>query len=171
MNRADLHRKAATILLLAGLLLAGSASPARADLTAFLGVSPTPSNHAVRGFSGGLSLLVLGFEGEYSNIVGDELEGLPSLKTWSGNVLVQNPIEIAGTTFYGTIGAGGYREALTIGPLTTEETHVATNLGGGAKITLIGPLRVRFDYRIFKLQGTPINTVYQRFYVGANLKF
>jgi hypothetical protein len=27
------------------------------------------------------------------------------------------------------------------------------------------------DYRIFKLQGEPVHDVYQRFYVGANLKF
>ena len=52
-----------------------------------------------------------------------------------------------------------------------EETHFGTNIGGGAKIKLVGPFRVRLDYRIFKLQGEPIHDVYQRFYVGANLKF
>lgn len=171
MHRVAVYRKSALVLLFTALALAGSASPARADITAFLGVSPTPANHSVRGFSGGLSLLVVGFEFEYANISEDELEGLPSLRTWSGNVFVQNPVEIAGTTFYGTVGAGGYREELHSGPLVSEETHVGTNIGGGAKIKLVGPVRVRFDYRVFRLQGSPLNSVYQRFYVGANLKF
>jgi len=171
MHRVEPHRKSAAILLFAGLALVGSATPARADITAFLGVSPTPSNHSVKGFSAGLSLLVVGFEFEYAQIAEDEFEGLSSLKTWSGNVFVQNPIEIAGTTFYGTAGAGGYSESLTSGLLVHDETHVGTNIGGGAKIKLVGPVRVRLDYRVFKLQGSPLNSVYQRFYVGANLKF
>ena len=41
----------------------------------------------------------------------------------------------------------------------------------GAKIGLLGPLRVRVDYRIFKLLGSPTHDMYQRFYVGANLNF
>jgi opacity protein-like surface antigen len=164
-------RKSSVILLLTALAVAGSASPARADITAFLGVSPTPGNHSVKGFSGGLSLLVVGFEFEYAQITEDEFEGLPSLKTWSGNVFVQNPVEIAGTTFYGTAGAGGYSESLTSGSLVHEESHFGTNIGGGAKINLVGPIRVRLDYRVFRLQGSPLNSVYQRFYVGANLKF
>ena len=44
-------------------------------------------------------------------------------------------------------------------------------LGGGAKIRLVGPLRVRLDYRVFKLQGSPLYETYHRFYVGANLRF
>jgi hypothetical protein len=69
--------------------------------------------------------------------------------------------------FYGTVGAEGYQEKLG----AVEETYFGTNIGGGAKIKLLGPLRVRVDYRIFRLQGSPLNQTYQRFYVGANLKF
>ena len=29
------------------------------------------------------------------------------------------------------------------------------NTGGGVKITLLGPLRVRVDYRVFTLRGEP----------------
>jgi hypothetical protein len=92
---------------------------------------------------------------------------LPGLKTYSGNVLVQTPLEVMGTQLYATVGAGGYRESLG----DFQETHVGTNVGGGAKIKLLGPLRVRLDYRVFRLQGAPLHSVYQRFYVGANLKF
>jgi hypothetical protein len=160
-------RSLPSILTLTVVLLAASAAPARADITAFLGLTPTPENHMLRGFSAGLGLLVVGFEFEYAQISEDTFEQLPGLRTYSGNVLAQTPIEVAGTQFYGTVGAGAYREQLG----AAEETHVGTNIGGGAKIRLLGPLRVRVDYRIFRLQGSPLHSVYQRFYVGANLKF
>lgn len=152
------------VLALAFLFLAVTPAPARADITAFLGLSPTPDNHAVRGISVGVSLLVVGFEFEYANLSEDDIELLPGLKTYSGNVLVQTPTSVQ---LYATAGAGGYREVL--GGL--QETHGSTNIGGGAKIPLIGPVRVRVDYRVFKLYGTPINTTYQRFYVGGNIAF
>jgi hypothetical protein len=157
-------RTIAPVLALTLLFLAGAASPARADITAFIGLSPTPENHAVRGFSVGVSLLVVGFEFEYAQLSEDELEQLPGLKTYSGNVLVQTPTS---TQLYATIGAGGYRENL--GPL--QETHVGVNIGGGIKIALLGPVRVRADYRIFQLRGAPLHSTYQRFYVGGNLAF
>lgn len=160
-------RSIPSILTLTVVLLAASAAPARADITAFLGLSPTPENHQLRGFAGGLGLLIVAFEFEYANLSEDTFEGLPGLKTYSGNVLLQTPIEVAGTQFYGTVGAGGYQE--TFGAI--EEQHVGTNIGGGAKIKLVGPVRVRLDYRIFRLQGSPMHSTYQRFYVGANLKF
>ena len=150
---------------LVGLLC--SARPARADITAFLGVSPTPDNRSARGFSAGLSLLFLGFEFEYSHLAEDTLEALPSLKTWSGNVLLETPMEIVGMKLYATAGAGGYREFLR----GVEEINAAVNVGGGAKIGLVGPFRVRVDYRVINLKGSPLYTTYQRFYVGANLKF
>jgi hypothetical protein len=80
---------------------------------------------------------------------------------------VQTPVEIHGMQFYGTTGGGVYRERLGL----RQETHFATNVGGGAKIRLVGPLRLRLDYRIFRLQGEPLEQTYQRFYAGANLSF
>lgn len=155
------------VLLGACLLLLSLPRPAAADLTAFIGITPTPENRAVRGVALGFGVLVIGFEFEYSNAVEDALEGLPSLATGSGNLLVQTPVEVAGIQLYGTVGGGIYRERL----LTQQETHFTTNVGGGAKIRLAGPLRLRLDYRMFRLQGTPIHTTYQRFYAGANLGF
>ena len=160
-------RSFASVLTLTAVLLALSASPARADITAFLGLTPTPQRHTLKGLSAGAGLVIVGFEAEFAHIGEDTLADLPGLKTYAGNVLIQTPIPIMGTQFYGTAGVEGYRE--TLGAI--EETHVGTNIGGGAKIKLLGPIRVRLDYRIFKLQGTPIHNVYQRFYVGGNLKF
>ena len=156
-------------LLISSVVLTMLAIPssAAADITAFIGMSPTPDTRAVRGVALGLGLLVVGFEFEYSNAVDDSLEALPSLQTGSGNVLVQTPIFIKGIQPYGTVGGGVYRERL----LAFQETHFTTNVGGGAKIRLVGPLRLRLDYRLFRLQGSPLHTTYQRFYAGANLGF
>jgi hypothetical protein len=142
-------------------------SRAAADVTAFIGLSPTPENRMLRGASLGFGLLIIGFEFEYALLVEDEDAGSPSLRTGSGNILLQTPVELSGMTFYATTGGGLYQERL----LTTEETSFAGNVGGGAKIRLAGPLRLRLDYRVFRLQGDPLHSVYQRFYAGANLSF
>ena len=157
-------RTFAPALALTFVFLAAVATPARADVTAFLGLSPTPDNHLLRGFSGGVSLIVIGFEFEYAKLSEDDVEQLPGLQTYSGNVLVQTPTRMQ---LYATAGGGGYRETLG----DRGETHVGVNIGGGAKIPLIGPLRVRVDYRVFQLRGAPIHSTYQRFYVGGNIAF
>ena len=155
------------VIALTILFLAGSARPAAADITAFLGLSPTPQRHTVKGFSAGLSLVIVGFEFEFSHLGEDTPEALPGLKTYSGNVFVQTPIEVKGTQFYATAGGGGYQEYLA----AREETHVGINFGGGIKVRVIGPVRLRLDYRVFRLQGAPLYPTYQRFYAGANLAF
>ena len=67
----------------------------------------------------------------------------------------------------GTAGGGGFRETLN----ALAETNFGVNVGGGVKMSLAGPLRLRFDYRVFTLKGSPLYDVVHRFYVGANLKF
>lgn len=161
------HSRAVTTLLAAMVLLAATAAPARADITAFLGMSPTPERHTVKGVSGGLSLLVVGFEFEYSHLGEDTLGALPGLKTYSGNVLVQTPVEVKGTQFYATAGAGGYQEYRG----ARDEKNFGLNFGGGIKVRVLGPVRLRLDYRVFRLKGEPLYPTYQRFYAGANLAF
>jgi len=143
------------------------ASPAFADATVFIGATGTPSTRQARGFAVGMGLLIVAFEFEYSNISEDVEEGAPRLRTGMGNVLLQTPFAVAGFQPYFTIGGGGYRETLD----TRQETNFGVNTGGGVKISLIGPLRARVDYRVFTLKGSPLYDVVHRFYVGANLKF
>lgn len=152
------------LVLLASLVLPATAA---ADITAFIGLTPTPETRSARGFSFGFGLLIVGFEVEYANAIEDADEGSPSLQTGSGNILIQTPVDIAGMQLYGTAGGGLYRERL----LTEQETSLSTNVGGGAKIRLAGPLRLRLDYRIFRLRGDALYQTYQRFYAGANLAF
>ena len=94
----------------------------------------------------------------------------PALKTFMFNGLLQTPVPIARTQFYGTLGGGVYHETLSLVP-DDDRTNFGTNVGGGAKITLAGPIRLRLDYRIFSLRGTPRHTSTQRIYAGINLKF
>jgi hypothetical protein len=142
-------------------------STAAADITAFLGVNPTPANRPVRGLAGGFGLLIVGFEFEYAQTSDDLDDAAPSLRTFMFNGLLQTPVDIGGIQFYGTAGGGVYRERLD----TLSETHVGINVGGGVKMTLAGPLRLRLDYRVFTLRGNPLHARPQRFYAGLNLRF
>jgi opacity protein-like surface antigen len=157
-------------LALAFLLVLSPVNPAFADATAFIGAHTNPERQQVRGFAGGFSLLIVGVEGEYATSGEDEADGLPSLTIFSGNVFAQTPFPIFGIRPYFTTGVGAYREQ--IDAIDHEETNVAFNTGGGAKISLIGPLRVRLDYRVFKLRGEPRReSVVHRVYAGINLAF
>lgn len=153
--------------LLAAILLAATAAPAHADMTAFLGATTTPSNRQVRGAAIGSGLLVVGFEFEYSSTTEDLKTGAPSLKVGSANGLVQTPVPVFGVQPYATAGAGLYRERVG----TTTQTGLTPNVGGGVKIGLAGPLRLRVDYRVFKLGNGARFTPSHRIYAGLNLKF
>jgi hypothetical protein len=154
-------------LLLACVLLLAMADVASADITAFIGTTTTPSARQARGVAIGAGLLFLGFEFEYSQTSEDAEEAAPGLKTGMGNVLLQTPVPIAGITPYFTTGAGIFRERLG----EDTETSFGVNTGGGAKIRLAGPLRVRLDYRVFTLRGSPRYDIVHRLYVGANIAF
>jgi hypothetical protein len=151
----------------AGLLLLATCAPARADITAFLGANTTPSTRAVRGAALGFGLLVIGFEGEYAYTPDDPLAIAPSLRTGMGNVLLQTPVAIFHLQPYFTTGGGVYQEQL--GPHS--DTGFGLNTGGGVKVSLIGPIRLRLDYRIFKLGSGALDSPAHRFYAGLNLKF
>ena len=159
-----LNRRICLFLVALALLTPSTAS---ADITAFLGTNPTPVNRVTTGFGVGMGLVIVGFEFEYGHTRENLDELAPSLRTYMFNGLLQTPIPIAGMQFYATAGGGVYRETLN----DVSETNVGINVGGGVKVSLAGPLRLRFDYRIFTLQGDPRHSKPQRFYAGLNLKF
>ncbi len=153
-------------LFLFALLLLTPAT-ASADITAFLGTTSAPVNRMTTGFGIGAGLVIVGFEFEYGHARENLEELAPSVRTYMFNGLLQTPVPIAGMQFYGTAGAGVYHETLD----EISETNLGLNVGGGVKVNLAGPLRLRFDYRVFTLQGSPRHAKPQRFYVGVNLKF
>jgi opacity protein-like surface antigen len=147
-------------------LLALTAIPARADLTAFIGANTTPANRQVRGAALGFGLLVVAFEVEYAYTPDDLTATAPSLKTGMGNVILQTPVAFMGFQPYFTTGGGLYQEELG----THSDTGVGFNTGGGVKVSLAGPVRLRVDYRVFKLGSGALNSPAHRFYAGLNLK-
>jgi opacity protein-like surface antigen len=155
-------------LVVCGLAVAGllvMPSRAAADLTFFLGVSPTPEVRSARGFAVGVNLLIVGFEFDYANVAEEAGNAAPGLRTGMFNVLVLTPT--TGVQLYATAGGGMFREY----SFGETETSFGTNFGGGLKITLAGPLRLRLDYRVFNLRGSPVQKAPQRFYAGLNIAF
>ena len=145
----------------------GSSAPAAADITGFLGLSPTAGTRPAVGVAVGAGFVIVGFELEYSDISERAKAKAPGLRTGMGNGLLQTPIPIARMQFYATVGGGVYREELG----TDSEVNVGVNVGGGVKLRLAGPVRLRLDYRLFRLQGSPVNDRYHRVYLGGNLAF
>ena len=157
-------------VVVAVMMCGGLPRPALADVTAFIGANTTPANRQVRGFSFGIGLLIVGFEVEYSNTTDaadDPLVKAPSLKIGSGNLLLQTPGAFHGVQPYLTTGGGLYSE--TFG--THNDIGFAVNTGGGVKVEIAGPLRVRVDYRVFKLGSGALSSPAHRVYAGLNLKF
>jgi hypothetical protein len=175
-------RRICPLLPCALLLLLAAASPARADLTAFIGAQSNPSTRLTRGLSAGSGFLIVGFEGEYAQTSGDDVclapavltTCAPSVRTVMFNGLVQTPKGIVPKVqLYATIGGGYYR--IRFESLDVQGEGFGTNVGGGAKIDLVGPLRLRLDYRIFTLtddfDARGVESTSQRFYAGVNLAF
>jgi hypothetical protein len=157
------------VLAMATLAVFLVAAPARADFTAFLGTNTTPDNRLSRGVAIGVGLVIVAFEFEYSatSETTDPAARAPSLKTGMGNVLLQTPVAISGFQPYFTIGGGIYSETLG----THNDMGLGGNVGGGVKMDLAGPLRLRVDYRIFKQGGGALYSPAHRLYAGLNLKF
>lgn len=143
------------------------AAPAAADITGFIGANLTPANRKSQGFSAGAGLLLLGFEFEYANTSDDPGSASPELRTGMGNVLLQTPFAVLGIQPYVTSGGGVYRETLG----SHVQTGFALNNGAGLKINLIGPVRLRVDYRAFRLGDGALHSPAHRIYTGLNLKF
>jgi hypothetical protein len=154
-----------TVAALAGWLVVSFASPAHADLTAFLGSTTTPAARRASGVSFGATLIIVGVEGEYSSTIENDTSGAPALKTVMGNLIVGLPTGAVQPYF--TVGTGAFHETY----LGTSVTGLGTNVGGGVKIRLAGPLRVRLDYRHFTLNGQPRYANVSRVYAGLNLAF
>jgi opacity protein-like surface antigen len=166
-TRRQPDRRVSRLALMCLVAFIAASTPAFADATFFIGSNLTPSNRIAKGIAIGVGLVVVGFEFEFSD-TGESLEdAAPSLRTGMGNVLLQTPFPIAGIQLYFTTGTGIYRERLD----TIQETHIGFNTGGGAKISVLGPIRARLDYRVFNLRGEPLHSTVHRIYAGLNLAF
>jgi hypothetical protein len=157
-------KRAAIVTLLTLAVLTVRPAPAAADATAFWGFSPTVSTRSTTGFAVGVSLLIVGFEFEYAHLNEDTTAGAPGLGTGMFNAVVMTPTKMQ---LYVTAGGGLYRESLD----TVTRTNVGINVGGGVKVPLAGPIRLRVDYRVMTLNGSPVAKTVQRLYFGGNIAF
>jgi hypothetical protein len=98
------REKLASVAALTALMCLAQPTPALADITAFIGTNTTPSNRQTGGFAAGAGLLFIGFEFEYSQTSDDLNAGAPSLKTGTGNLLLQTPFPIHGVQPYFATG-------------------------------------------------------------------
>lgn len=151
--------------LLLSLLLVPAA--AWADVTLFLGATPSPVNRGLTGAAVGFGLIVVGAEAEVTRWPSVSTSGTAGLTTWSANGLLQTPGGLSSVQLYATAGAGLYRETTGL----TSRMSTALNTGGGLKVKVAGPIRLRLDYRMFRLQGSPQTAVLHRIYGGASLAF
>jgi opacity protein-like surface antigen len=157
-------KRIATITLLTLAVLTFRPRTASADATAFVGFSPTLATRSATGFSVGVSLLILGFEFEYAHINDSPTNAVPSVGTGMFNAVVMTPTKMQ---LYLTAGGGVYHESLN----AVGHTNVGLNVGGGVKIPIAGPIRVRVDYRVFNLNNSNTAKPIQRFYGGLNIAF
>jgi hypothetical protein len=140
------------------------------NITTFAGMAVTSGPHPASGVAVGLKPQPgpVSLEFEYSRSRGDTVSGPPAIATLAGNILVQR--QRSRFQYYGTFGVGLYAPLPDLsrrrggGVHQTSEPDSARNIGGGAKVTLVGPLKLRMDYRAFFLAGRESNQ--HRFYVG-----
>jgi len=174
--------RVATLCVMALALPAATASAqtddSRVNLTTFAGVALAPGAHPVAGVAVGLKPpspvsprpTPVSLEFEYALSRSDPAGGVPSIVTVSGNLLVQPSRQPSRLRIYGTVGGGLYVQLLND---RSSEANDAWNIGGGAKVALLGPLKFRMDYRAFFLGR--INGEYHsnehRFSVGMVLGF
>lgn len=159
-------RKTLTSVLLALCFLSVAPTAAWADITAFFGVGHRPETRVMKGAAIGMTLVIAGFEVEYADISEKDAASAPRLRTGLINGFVQTPT--SGAQLYATAGVGLYRESLRG---TYQETHTAINIGGGLKMGLMGPVKLRVDYRLIRLNGQPIEKTVHRVYAGLNTSF
>lgn len=161
-------RSTALTALIAALALTALARPAGADVTLFVGANTSPGPRALRGIAGGIGLLVVGVEGEYASTVDAPTATTPGSTTATLSGLLQTPGGVlAGIQPYVSGGVGLYQEHRGV----TSAYAAGTAVGGGAKVRLLGPVRLRVDYRAFRRRSGVDVRVTHRVYAGVNVAF
>jgi hypothetical protein len=94
-------------------------------------------------------------------------ERVPGVNSSMFNLVLSSPTKIK---VYFTTGGGLSHETLG----AASAWGFGTNIGGGVKLPLAGPFRIRIDYRIFNLHGNipgAVDKRQQRIYGGINFAF
>jgi hypothetical protein len=95
---------------------------------------------------------VIGFEVDHMRTLGDQTPSRPRIEWTGASMLVQFHIVPRRLQAYGAVGGGVYTQ--TLGG-DRSAGGGAANAGGGVKIALAGPLKLRLDYRVLFLSDDP----------------
>jgi hypothetical protein len=165
-----------TMVLTLASARAGSAQPypflSDFNVTAFAGVTMDPAARPSVGVAvgGGSHVTPIRWELEFARSRRDPAKGVPSIGTFTMSLVVEPNGQIPNVRFYGVVGAGVYGELYE--NRMGFEPDSAWSLGGGAKLALMGPLKLRLDYRAFFLAGSgAYASKPQRLYAGIGLGF
>jgi len=122
------------------------------DVTVFSGLITGRAARRSSGWTLGGGGSAVRFELEYARSTSNGAKDAPAVATMMINLLVQSSQPRGRIRFYGTAGLGLWGESFVDGHDGGEAGY---NLGGGAKITIAGPLAARLDYRVFLFRGSP----------------
>ena len=135
--------------------LLATAGPASADATVYAGAVTGGGSRSVVGGAIGFfpreTGAVIGFEIDHMRTIGGVTPSRPRIESSGGALLVQVYVVPRRFQAYGALGGGVFSQ--DGGDQTA--AGIAANFGGGIKITLAGPLRIRLDYRLFVLSQNP----------------
>lgn len=116
-----------------------AAGRAQADASVFVGAITGANTRPVVGGAFGRRLSpMFGFELELVKTIGDSTATKSSAGVFGANLVVQPSVSVHGVQFYGIAGMGLYGETFSTGHGSGE--ILARNIGGGAKISIAGPL-------------------------------
>jgi len=124
----------------------------RPDVSVFSGLITGRAARRSSGWTLGGGGPAVRYELESARSASNEAKHAPAVYTVMINVLVQSSDPRERIHFYGTFGIGLWGESFVNGGGGSAEGR---NLGGGAKITIAGPLAARLDYRFFLFRGSP----------------
>jgi hypothetical protein len=153
-------------------------SPAKADVTVFAGRLASGQPRTVFGGSAGRFYTEnVGFEFEVAVTPGSGSAEQHKYQIFTGNLLIQSSLPRGHRPqVYGAIGMGIYGETSSGGG-GSGEVFIGS-FGGGVKVKLTGPFRVRADYRLFRLgeaadagPGFVLHRHPQRVSVGIGVAF
>ena len=128
---------------------------AHADVTAFVGgMTPAGMRQVIGGSAGRFLSPSVGVELEVARAVWGDTRSRRRVDVFTVNYLIQTPTRRRRPQLYGSLGFGIYGETTSDGR-GSGEVGVGS-MGAGVKVRLAGPLRIRLEYRLFRL-GDPVD--------------
>jgi len=124
----------------------------RYHATIFAGFVPTPAVRPAMGFAFGGGIAPTGFELELARSPSRPSKGAPALQTFMVSFFGSFPVPLKRLRIYGIGGIGLWSEQFEAGHGAGE---FGKNLGIGGLYEIAGPLKFRFDYRVFFFNGSP----------------